>query len=108
MKDDNALMGCLGWIAYAALVLVLGSILGGWALSIMWEWFIVPVFALPSLGIVQAIGLSCVITLLAPRQIQRNSGVKKSTFDVVIETSAQAFLAPLLAVGFGWIVYQFI
>lgn len=95
-------------IAYLVLVLALGSVLGGWALSIMWEWFIVPVFALPSLDIAQAIGLSCIVTILAPRQTQNNSGSKKRTFEVIIETSAQAFLVPLLTVGFGWIVYQFI
>lgn len=108
MKDDNALMGCLGWIAYLAIILVFGSILGGWALSIMWEWFVVPVFSLPSLGIAQAIGLSCVITLLVPRQSETNSGVKKSAFDIIIETSATTFLGPLMALGFGWVIYQFI
>ena len=64
MKDDNALMGCIGWLAYTLIVIIGGSIVGGWALSVMWGWFIVPLFNLPTLGIAQAVGLMCVVGMV--------------------------------------------
>lgn len=39
------------------LVSVICSIVGGWALSTVWGWYVVPKFHLPALGIVNAVGL---------------------------------------------------
>jgi putative Mn2+ efflux pump MntP len=40
------------------------SVLNGWVLTILWNWFIIPVFHLPQLTIVQAIGVVMVIGYL--------------------------------------------
>lgn len=64
-----------------ALVLVLSSMLRGYVLTWLWLWFVVPVFHLPELGIVQAIGISGVVTLLTARtSAYDDSDRKKKAF----------------------------
>ena len=94
MKDDNVLMGCIGWLVYTLVVIVGGSIAGGWALSIMWLWFVVPLFSVPALGIAQAVGLMCVVGMVFPKSTENSDRL--------------AFVVPFMSVGIGWIVYQFI
>ena len=108
MKDDNALMGCIGLLAYTLVVIVGGSIAGGWALSIMWGWFVVPLFSVPALGIAQAVGLMCVVGMVFPKSTANSDGKKKDSITVIVESFVLAFVAPFISVGIGWIVYQFI
>ena len=98
----------LGWLAYTLVVIVGGSIVGGWALSVMWGWFVVPLFNVPAFGIAQAVGLMCVIGMIVPHPSVNSDGKKHDTIDVIVMTFVEAFVRPLLSIGIGWIVYQFI
>jgi len=103
-------MGCMGLLAFLVCISVIASILNGWALSVLWGWFVVPTFALPNLGIVQAIGLSMVINLFLwgargyseieykDKKVQKNSIT--GTFSYVVMT-------PFISVFLGWIVHHF-
>lgn len=59
-------------IAVFFFTLVLGfasNLVKGWALTKLWAWFVVPVFHLPVLSIVQGIGLTLVVGLATFRGI---------------------------------------
>lgn len=43
-------------------LVVLTVLLHGWVLSTLWGWFVVPIFALPALGLWQAVGLSLFVS----------------------------------------------
>ena len=108
MSDfDKSTFGCVGAIAGLVALVVVGSLMSGWALSTLWGWFVVPLFGLPSLTIAQAIGLSAVVSLF--RTTNTNS---KSSDDDAFMMFAKSFAAvifvPLLSVGWGWVVVQFI
>jgi hypothetical protein len=62
--DSDKFAGCFGKLVYVVGIAVVGAILGGWVLSVMWQWFIVPAFDAPALTIGQAIGLSLIISSL--------------------------------------------
>lgn len=91
--------GVIGFIA----LMVLGAILGGWALSVTWGWFMVPVFGLPELSIVPAMGIALVIGYLTKSSGSSN----KEGGEAIIEGIVHTFVGPLLVVGIGWIILQF-
>lgn len=105
--DDNKLAGCFGKLALALLLAVLGSIMGGWALSVTWRWFIVPVFSAPTLTIAQAIGVGLVVNLLTSRQTKEEDE-DESWIEKVIKAAIYVVLYPLMAVGIGWIIKGFL
>jgi len=98
----------LVWLVYTLIVIVGGSIVGGWALSVMWGWFVVPLFNVPAFGIAQAVGLMCVIGMIVPRPNVNSDGKKYDTIEVIVMSFVAAFVPPLVSVGIGWIVYQFV
>ena len=55
-KDEQNIIGCFGMIVAYGVTVVAASLMNGWALSLLWKWFVVSVFEVPSLSLVQAIG----------------------------------------------------
>jgi len=53
------------------------QVFNGVILSIMWGWFIVPVFHLPQLSIAQAIGISLIVSILANQAGDNNKEKNK-------------------------------
>lgn len=98
MKDSDKIFGCLGMFLASILMMVIGTLMNGWALSILWKWFVIPIFGLPALSIIQAIGISMTVGLLISRSSADNS--KKEWTEIV-----GGYIAyPVLAVGIGWII----
>jgi MFS family permease len=82
-------------------VLIIGSIIRGWALSYLWEWFIVP-FGLPTLGIAHAIGISMVVAFLT-HELNSNSDEGAEIGRAI----GIAMIYPFIALLFGYIVHSF-
>lgn len=99
-------MGALVLVLAAIVLLPLGIILDGWAISVLWNWFAVPYLHAPAIGIVVAIGLKLTWATFSrvydgdkrPAQVK-----KRDTWDVVGYA-----LGPLIAVGMGWFVRLFL
>ncbi len=87
-----AAFGILGIFAFFALAVILR----GLVLSVLWGWFIVPVFGLPVLGILPAFGVALIVTYLVGYR-----GKKEGT------TWLDVFTGPLITLVFGWIVHLF-
>lgn len=54
-------------IGVAVLLVVLLSpflILRGWVMTVLWKWFVMPLFPVEPLGIIQALGLATALGLL--------------------------------------------
>lgn len=78
-------------------LIIVASIIRGYVLSIMWGWFVVPIFNLPSLGIAQSIGIAMVIAMLTHQYIPtKDKDNWQPWFNVLI--------GPWLALGAAWIV----
>ena len=83
------------------------AILNGYVLSVLWGWFMAPIFGLPNLSIVSAIGVTIVIGYITK---QPDNYVEEwwLNFDENIATGAiNAIVAPLFALFFGWVVHSF-
>jgi len=106
MKDNELGLACVGIGVLATLALVGGTLMNGWVLSILWGWFVVPVFGISQISVLQAIGLTAIINMLkSSRAKENNKG--RETSEVIVELFAITIIAPLISLFFGWIVYSF-
>ena len=88
-------------------VALLSMAWSGYVLSILWGWFIVPFFLLPSLPIAYAIGLRLIALSFArvsAKDVDNNDEVK----DSYMKTVVIAVLLPAYCLFFGWVVTLFI
>lgn len=92
----------LGHLFSVVFCLTAVTCLKGWAMSVVWGWFIVPTFGLPALSIPQAIGISIFAGLI---RIAKMDGESK---DGIWVTSAKVSAFIVLAVLIAWIVTKFI
>ena len=91
------------------LAVPLTTLLRGWALSVLWAWFVTPFFGIKLLPIGYALGLAILVGYLVPStECQKEDDSLKSTTEKIITVLAKAILAPLLAVGMGWIIRYFL
>lgn len=92
-------VGLVGAIGLAGLAVVWEGFWSGFLLSVLWGWFVSPLFGLPVLGIAQAYGLALVARAL------RASG-KKSDEPLGDLLVRAVFLPPMLCGLFllvGWV-----
>jgi hypothetical protein len=75
-------------------------------ITVLWGWFIVPQFAISQLGMINAIGLSLVVSLLTARlsKVDSDDDERNKTLAGQI---AVGIVAPAMALLYGWIVVQF-
>ncbi len=105
MKDNSDVFGCIGIVTGFGLLVIGGTITSGWTLSILWGWFVSPIFGLPTLSVIQAIGISLTVGFIKSKAPQHSDDRKVS--DKLIESVSHMFIMPLLSVGIGWIILQF-
>jgi hypothetical protein len=82
-----------------------GMMWSGYALTVLWGWFVIPVFGVAPIGIVNAIGLSTVLSYAMPTPTpQKDDRDFDEKFFAAIGI---AIIKPLFALGFGWAVHSF-
>ena len=81
---------------------ILGAIFKGWVLSVLWEWFVVPL-GVPRIGAFWAMG----IVLLANMVISVPSGKPWSDRYDVLNSALGAILTGLIALLLGWVFRGF-
>lgn len=88
-------------------ILVIGSILfRGYLLSTFWEWFIIPIFDVETISILQAIGLSMVIGLFTYKRQKESTCTKEDEYWF---TGILTVMFNYLIIWFmGWILTLFI
>ena len=79
----------------------LAAISRGYVLSVMWAWFVVPVFHLPALTIPYALGIGLLMTALSD-----GSGNKRE--ESWFASLASAVLIPWLYLLVAWVVKLFV
>lgn len=100
-------MKIIGYITAIIVAITLSAILNGYALSILWGWFIVPLFNLPTLNISYAIGLALTVSYLT-KDFSADSNPSETFNQKLARGCVVAVLKPTLALLGGWIVTLFI
>lgn len=80
----------LGGLAAIILAIVWGGFWNGLVVSVLWAWFVVPVFGLPALTIAYAYGLALLARIVTHPKTEKKD---KETFGSMM---AKAFFAPPL------------
>jgi hypothetical protein len=99
-------MKTIGYITTFLILAFLSALWSGYALSVLWGWFMVPAFSLPPLSIGYAIGVAMVVSYLT-QTIKLNNGDtdwKKALVDGV----AVAAVRPAISLLLGWVVTLFL
>jgi predicted branched-subunit amino acid permease len=87
-------------IPVAILLLVVPlSLYYAWASSILWGWFIVPLFGLPEVSVLQMWGVMLFLSLLKP-----NVPANKSDTEAALSNTLSFLCSPLLALGIGYVL----
>jgi hypothetical protein len=90
-------------------LIVPGALWGAYVFKILWGWFIVPVFSLPQLTTLQALGVHAVAARLWQAKTKEDEKVQEieSTVLKFFYACAVAFGKPGLALFWGWCIVQF-
>ena len=96
-------METFGKICFAAVAVILSSVLGGYVFMKLWEWFVVYAFAVKPLTLIQAIGLMFVWGYLKHKS--------KKDEDVTWEDFAREVFSTLIlmcmVLGIGYLITLF-
>jgi len=76
-------------------------LLEGYVLSVLWGWFIVPVFSAPRLTVAYAIGLALLVGMLTHR-VRKPEDTPETPFFL-----AMSVINPVIFLVIGWIVKAF-
>lgn len=97
------------FVVFGTLSFIIASVVfDGYALSVLWEWFVVPVFHQPQLSVVSAIGIALVVNYFTIRQAQFDCQEKeRSPEERFARTVIFAILKPVTGLSIGWIVHLF-
>lgn len=106
--NDDKLLGCIGAILTFLILVVVGTVASGYALSVLWGWFVVPTFELPALTIIQALGISLVVNYFtSDLQRTQEESKEKSYTKVLFNACLKIVLRPLIFLFLGWVYLQF-
>jgi hypothetical protein len=100
-KAGLFLAGLVSYLGLTAMTLVFiaaGTILRGYVLSILWNWFIVPLHVFPAINFVLAIGICIVSGLLHP-----TSGKSDNLWNMLVGSIINSFCF----LGIGYVVHLF-
>lgn len=89
-----------------ALLIVGGTVWGGFVLSILWGWFVVPAFGVEPIGVANAIGLAGIAALLRAK-VSSGTSEKKEAVDLWTDSLAQVLGVPGIALCVGWVIHFF-
>ena len=99
-------MKVFGYLCLIPVLMILSPIWSGYALSILWRWFMVPLFGFCDLSIPYAIGLTLIVRFLTHIQVydkdNREHFNEKLVFSIAI-----AIFSPAFVLLFGWIIHMF-
>lgn len=105
-KEKDILLACFGSISFVVIFTVISVLVNGWVISLLWLWFIVPLFHLPSITILQAFGLALIIGRLTKFDVDVRAP-ERSTIDKILHVFGVGIASPLFTLLFGWIIFQF-
>lgn len=106
-NSSDKVWGCFGMFIAFVVILVLSTVLGGWVMSILWAWFVVPTLGLPAISIVEAIGLTMAIRVLVNGYGSTSNKKYDDLSDLIANMVTVLFGMPLMLLGIGYIIHLF-
>lgn len=102
-------MESLGKVTFAVIAIVLGTLISGYVLTVLWDWFISDTFGIKRITIQQAIGIDLIKNYFLYhisskiKSEKTTKGFGESLFYAIIES---LFIA-LFFLGIGYFIHSF-
>lgn len=79
--------------------------LDAWAITILWKWFVVPIFSLHALSFLQAMGLALIVSFMTNQynQFKKSTDNKENIYQTISVFSYILLRAPSVVL-FGYII----
>ncbi|KKU90838.1 MAG: hypothetical protein UY23_C0006G0047 [Candidatus Jorgensenbacteria bacterium GW2011_GWA1_48_11] len=87
------------------LVSIASALLNGFALMLLWNWFVVPAFGVPAISMTSAISLAIIASLLTNQYIPKPNG--ESDKEHQMKRIDHEFTLPIVVIAMGWILRFF-
>ena len=104
LTSEDKLM--IGLIVFFAATFIPMMMFGGFVLSKLWLWFVVPATGLNPIGVANAIGLSFFVGYFKSDIVKDYSG-EKNVVDAAAKDLMTAYLRPFWLLLIGWIIVSF-
>lgn len=104
-RENN--MKAFGWICSYLLLIPLSITFSGYALSILWDWFIATQFGLGSISIPSAIGLALIINYTTYQSDIEKDNEKMEHSERLGKAVGMAIVRPSMALFTGWVITLF-
>lgn len=98
---SNKLMGCIGIVVFAVVLVITMSAATGITVAMLWNWFVVTIFGLPQLTLWEAYGVALLVGALTYQNTTSNNDEEDAWLPVV-----RHYIQCALYVATGWIVYS--
>lgn len=95
-------MKSIGYFTISVFAIVIGSLWYGYAFSILWGWFIVPIFHTPTLSLPAAIGVSLVVGYLTHQIIPEDKSLTAT--ERLAKSCSELALKPAVTLGMGYAI----
>lgn len=82
-------------------------VLDGWALSLMWGWFVAPVTGWAAIGVWEAAGLMAIKPIFSYRRSASDEKIEKEegALHSIMSKVVTSVLATMLSLGIGWVLH---
>lgn len=107
MKNENSIAESILIIFLSIFSIIFSPILSGKVLSILWLWFIVPIFKVPEISLPFAIGIGTTIAFCVSRNVYETKEEKEDK-TLIYRDFFYSFMKPLVYLAFAWVVKHFI
>lgn len=95
-----------GFITVTSTILFVSAIVNGYVLAVLWGWFIIPVFHVPSITLFQSIGLAITASFLLDRLKTEKSEDTEDSIPLYIGRAiGYMMMRPMLTLSFGWLIH---
>jgi ACR3 family arsenite efflux pump ArsB len=89
-------------IFFFLVALPAASLMNGWAISVLWNWFMMPYLHFPALNVLPAMGVALTVGMMTKTP---NVATEKQEW---YERLIGVFIGPLVAIGLGWLLRLFL
>ena len=103
-KTKEGLAG-FGYLFLVVIDIVISLLLNGWALSVLWGWFVASLLGVGELTFANALGLSLFTRMLSGFEREAKDQSEKSEVQKKLEDIFNHLSYPVLCVGFGFVFH---
>jgi len=108
MREKDGCAQALMALLFIPVLRVISVVASGYALTVLWGWFVIPTFGAPALSLPAAYGLSMIVSFMTYQETKSvATSDDSSIWMTLLKGFFMAIFRPAFALLFGWLVHLF-